>query len=84
MADTLVSLEEDANTLKQAQRAANAAAATRRDTMSRYQLGSTQYYATLTAGQQYENATGNTSARARASADTASLFQAMGDPPPCP
>ena len=82
VADTLVSLEEDANTLKQAQRAANAAAATRRDTTSRYQLGSTQYYATLTAGQQYENATVQyVRARAARLADTASLFQAMGDPP---
>ena len=40
VADTLVSLEGDANTLAQAHRAANAAAATRRDTTSRYLLGS--------------------------------------------
>ena len=82
VADALVSLEEDAGTLEQAHRAANAAAATRRDTTSRYQLGSTQFYATLTAGQQYENATVQyVRARAARLADTASLFQAMGDPP---
>jgi NodT family efflux transporter outer membrane factor (OMF) lipoprotein len=82
VADTLVSLEEDANTLAQAHRAANSAAATRRDTTSRYQLGSTQFYATLTAGQQYENATVQyVRARAARLADTASLFQAMGDAP---
>jgi NodT family efflux transporter outer membrane factor (OMF) lipoprotein len=82
VADTLVSLEEDANTLEQTHRAANAAAAMRRDTTSRYQLGSTQFYATLTAGQQYENATVQyVRARAARLTDTASLLQAMGDPP---
>ncbi|HXY96388.1 MAG TPA: efflux transporter outer membrane subunit, partial [Steroidobacteraceae bacterium] len=45
VADTLVSLEEDASTLEQAHRAARAAAAMSRDTTSRYQLGSTQFYA---------------------------------------
>lgn len=82
VADTLVALEEDANTLTQAHRAADAVAAVRRDTTSRYQLGSTQFYATLTAGQQYENATVQyLRARAARLADTASLFQAMGDLP---
>jgi NodT family efflux transporter outer membrane factor (OMF) lipoprotein len=82
VADTLVSLEEDADTLNQAHRSANAAEAASRNTTSRYQLGSTQFYATLTAGQQYENATVQyVRARAARLADTAALFQAMGDPP---
>ncbi len=82
VADTLVSLEEDADTVQQAHRAAVAAAAAHRDTTSRYQLGSTQFYATLSAGQQYENANVQyIRARAARLADTASLFQAMGDAP---
>jgi outer membrane protein TolC len=82
VADAMVALQEDANTLQQAHRAADAAAAVGRDTTSRYQLGSTQFYATLTAGQQYENATVQyVRARAARLADTASLFQAMGDLP---
>jgi NodT family efflux transporter outer membrane factor (OMF) lipoprotein len=82
VADTLVALDEDANTLTQTQRAMRAAAAANRDTAARYQLGSTQFYATLTAGQQYENANVQfIRARAARLSDTASLFQAMGDPP---
>jgi NodT family efflux transporter outer membrane factor (OMF) lipoprotein len=81
VADTLVSLDEDANTLVQAQRAATAAHAMQRDTESRYRLGATQYYATLTAGQQYQNASVQyVRARAARLADTAALFESMGDP----
>jgi NodT family efflux transporter outer membrane factor (OMF) lipoprotein len=81
IADTLVSLDEDANTLVQAQRAATAAYAMQRDTESRYRLGATQYYATLTAGQQYQNASVQyVRARAARLADTAALFESMGDP----
>jgi NodT family efflux transporter outer membrane factor (OMF) lipoprotein len=82
VADTLVSLDEDANTLLQAQRAAAAAGAAQRDTESRYRLGGTSFYATLTAGQQYQNA-GVQYVRARAArlADTAALLEAMGNPP---
>jgi NodT family efflux transporter outer membrane factor (OMF) lipoprotein len=43
VADTLVSLEEDANTLAQAQRAAAAAHSVQFDTESRYQLGATPF-----------------------------------------
>jgi NodT family efflux transporter outer membrane factor (OMF) lipoprotein len=82
VADTLVALEEDANTLKQVQRAESAARDMRSDTQSRYKLGATPFYATLTAGQQYES-THVQYIRARASrlADTAALFDSMGDPP---
>ena len=81
VADTLVSLDEDANTLTQTQRAEAAAHAASSDTVSRYKLGATPYYATLTAGQQYQNARVQV-ARARASrlADTAALFDSMGNP----
>jgi NodT family efflux transporter outer membrane factor (OMF) lipoprotein len=81
VADTLVSLDEDANTLVQTQRAETAAQSLNGDTEARYRLGATAYYATLTAGQQYQNARVQV-ARARASrlADTAALFDSMGNP----
>jgi NodT family efflux transporter outer membrane factor (OMF) lipoprotein len=82
VADTLVSLEEDGNTLAQTQRAETAAHATSSDTESRYKLGATPFYATLTAGQQYESAhVQYIRARAARLADTAALFDAMGNPP---
>jgi NodT family efflux transporter outer membrane factor (OMF) lipoprotein len=82
VADTLVSLDEDANTLFQTQRAEAAARDARGDTDSRYKLGATSFFVTLTAGQQYENARIQ-SVRARAArlADTAALFDSMGNPP---
>jgi NodT family efflux transporter outer membrane factor (OMF) lipoprotein len=82
VADTLVALDEDGNTLVQAQRAATAAYSVQLDTESRYRLGSTPFYATLTAEQQYQSA-GVQYVRARAArlADTAALFESMGDPP---
>jgi NodT family efflux transporter outer membrane factor (OMF) lipoprotein len=85
VADTLVSLEEDANTLRQTQRAQAAAHDTQSDTEARYKLGATPFYATLTAGQQYESArVQNIRARASRLADTAALFDSMGDPPVAP
>jgi NodT family efflux transporter outer membrane factor (OMF) lipoprotein len=82
VADTLVSLEEDANTVQQTQRAEAAAHDTQSDTESRYKLGATPFYATLTAGQQYESAhVQYIRARASRLADTAALFDSMGDPP---
>jgi NodT family efflux transporter outer membrane factor (OMF) lipoprotein len=82
VADTLASLEEDANTVLQAQRAAAAAGAARRDTESRYKLGATPFFATLTAGQQYQSAAVQyVRARTARLADTAALFDSMGDPP---
>jgi len=81
VADTLVSLDGDATTLAQTQRAETAAQSLNGDTEARYKLGATAYYATLTAGQQYQNARVQV-ARARASrlADTAALFDSMGNP----
>jgi NodT family efflux transporter outer membrane factor (OMF) lipoprotein len=81
VADTLVALDEDANTLAQTQRAEAAAREAHGDTESRYKLGATPFYATLTAGQQYQSARVQ-SIRARASrlADTAVLFDSVGEP----
>jgi NodT family efflux transporter outer membrane factor (OMF) lipoprotein len=82
VADTLVSLDGDADTLVQTQRAETAAGEARSDTESRYKLGAISFYVTLTAGQQYQNARLQV-VRARASrlADTAALFDSMGNPP---
>jgi NodT family efflux transporter outer membrane factor (OMF) lipoprotein len=82
VADTLVSLDEDANTLVQTQRAETAAHDAQGDTDSRYRLGSTAFFVTLTAGQQYQNAhIQHVRARASRLADTAALFDSMGNPP---
>ncbi len=82
IADTLVALDEDANTLTQTQRAEVAARAMSGDTEARYKLGATPFYATLTAGQQYQAAhVQYIRARASRLADTAALFDSMGDPP---
>lgn len=82
VADTLVALDEDANTLVQTQRAEAAARAMSSNTESRYKLGATPFYATLTAGQQYQAAyVQSVRARAARLADTAALFDSMGDPP---
>jgi len=82
VADTLVSLDEDANTLVQTRRAETAARDTRTNTESRYKLGATPYYATLTAGQQYQSAhVQYIRSRAARLADTAALFDSMGNPP---
>ena len=81
VADTLVSLDEDANTLAQTHRAAGAAESLHRDTESRYKLGATPFYATLTAGQQFQSAKVQyVRARAAQLADTAALLDSMGDP----
>jgi len=82
VADTLVALDEDANTIVQVQRAEAAARDARANTESRYKLGATPFYATLTAGQQYQNVhVQYIRARAARLADTAALFDSMGDPP---
>ncbi|MEP6885580.1 MAG: efflux transporter outer membrane subunit [Gammaproteobacteria bacterium] len=83
VADTLVSLEEDANTLNQTRRAVTATESLQSNTESRYRLGATSFYATLTAAQQYQNARVQyLRARAARLADTAALFDSMGNPPP--
>ena len=82
VADTLVALQEDANTLSQAERAEAAARETRANTESRYKLGAAPFYATLTAGQQYSSAhVQYVRARAERLADTAALLDSMGEPP---
>jgi NodT family efflux transporter outer membrane factor (OMF) lipoprotein len=79
VADTLVSLEEDANTLSQTSRAAAAAGSMQRNTEARYRLGATSFYATLTSAQQYQSAkVQQLRARAARLADTAVLFDSMG------
>jgi NodT family efflux transporter outer membrane factor (OMF) lipoprotein len=82
VADTLASLEADADALDQSRRAAEAALQTRRDTEARYRLGALPWVAALSASQQYESARASL-ARARGArlADTASLFQSMGEIP---
>ena len=82
VADRLATLDEDADTLRQAERAAEAARLADADMTLRYKLGSVPFSATLAAGRQYQNAR-VTLLRARAArlSDTALLFQAMGDPP---
>ncbi|HXA35287.1 MAG TPA: efflux transporter outer membrane subunit [Steroidobacteraceae bacterium] len=81
VADLLVSLQEDANALNQTHRAWSATETMQRDTQTRYQLGGTSFYATLSAGQQYQNAyLQYVRARTSRLADTAALLDAMGDP----
>jgi len=80
VADTLVSLEADAATYTQTQRAATAAQALRQDSQARYRLGSSPFYATLTAGQQaLQSQVEYIQARAARLSDTAALFDAMGE-----
>ena len=83
VADTLVSLEEDAHTLDATRRAAEAARALEQDSDARYRLGSLPLFAVLSAREQYQNAAVQ-DARARAArlADSAALFDAMGEPTP--
>jgi outer membrane protein TolC len=82
VADTLASLEADADALDQSRRAADAALQTQSDTQARYRLGALPWVAALSASQQYESARASL-ARARGArlADTASLFQSMGEVP---
>jgi NodT family efflux transporter outer membrane factor (OMF) lipoprotein len=81
VADTLVSLEEDANALAQSERAANAARDMDRDAEARYHLGASALYAALTARQQYQSANVQyVRARAARLSDTAALFVSMGKP----
>jgi outer membrane protein TolC len=65
----------------QTQRAESAARETKANSESRYKLGSTPFYATLTAGQQFESTHVQTiRARAGRLADSAVLLDSMGDP----
>ena len=81
VADTLVSLEEDGNTLAEARRAADAAQALQQDSDSKYQLGSIPLFTALAARQQFQSANVQyVRARAARLADSAALLDAMGDP----
>ena len=82
VADTFASLQADTDALDQSRRAADAALQTQSDTEARYRLGALPWVAALSAGQQYESARASL-ARARGArlADTASLFQSMGEVP---
>ena len=83
VADTLAVLEEDANGLAQASRAANAAHDLARDSEARYQLGAAPLAHLLSARQQFQDARVQyLRARAARLADTAALFDSMGEPPP--
>jgi NodT family efflux transporter outer membrane factor (OMF) lipoprotein len=78
VADTLVSLEEDAH-------AADAARVLQQDSESRYRLGSVPLFAVLSAREQYQSAAVQDSrARAARLADSAALFDAMGEAPKAP
>jgi len=81
VADTLESLDEDAATLVQVERSAEAAWAANQNTEARYKLGATPFYATLTAGQQYRSANVQViRATAARLADTAALLDSLGEP----
>lgn len=80
VADTLVALETDEAALAQARRGAAATRALRDDLDARHQLGSAPLVAALTAREQHES-TQLELIRAEAArlADTANLYQALGD-----
>jgi NodT family efflux transporter outer membrane factor (OMF) lipoprotein len=85
VADTLVSLEEDARTLAATRRAAEAAQALENDSESMHRLGSLPLSAVLSAREQHQSAIVQDSrARAARLADSAALFDAMGEPPATP
>jgi outer membrane protein TolC len=82
VADTLASLEHDAQSLDAANVAARSAQGVFNDTSARYRLGALPVASTRSSEQQWRNAQLDeiryTSARLT---DTAALFQAMGNPP---
>ncbi|WP_345814319.1 efflux transporter outer membrane subunit [Paraburkholderia sp. PREW-6R] len=82
VADTLAALEHDAQALDAASIAARSAQGVFEDTAGRYRLGAVPIAAARSSEQQYRNAQLDeiryTSARLT---DTATLFQAMGNPP---
>jgi NodT family efflux transporter outer membrane factor (OMF) lipoprotein len=79
VADTLHALEQDADGLKTAVAARDAAKVTLDLTARQVQVGYTSYLALLTAEQSYQQAVINVvQAQANRYADTAALFQALG------
>jgi len=79
VADTLNALQQDANALKTAAAAKEAAAVTLDLTKKQYQTGYVNYLGLLNAEQSYQQALINlVQAQANRYADTAALFQALG------
>lgn len=83
VADTLVSLDEDAKELEQTQRSAEALKEVQQEIEGRYAQGAAPLYAVLGARSQYQNAyVTHVAARAARLADSAALLDAMGNPAP--
>ncbi len=79
VADTLHALYQDADTLKAAAAAKDAASVTLELSKKQYQAGYASYLAVLSAEQAYQQAVMNlVQAQANRYADTAALFQALG------
>lgn len=82
VADTLTALQQDALALQAAQAASAAAEQSHADAQSRYRLGAVSYPATLLSEQRWQNARlTDIQASAARLADTAALYQAMGEAP---
>jgi NodT family efflux transporter outer membrane factor (OMF) lipoprotein len=82
VADTLVSLDEDAKELEQTQRSADALKEVQQELEGRYAQGSAPVYTVLGARSQYQNAyVTYVAARATRLTDSAALLDAMGNPP---
>jgi NodT family efflux transporter outer membrane factor (OMF) lipoprotein len=81
VADTLVSLDEDAKEFDQTQRSADALKEIQQELEGRYAAGSASLYAVLGARSQYQNAyVTYVAARAARLTDSAALLDAMGNP----
>ena len=81
VADTLVSLEDDARELEQTRRSAAALKGVQDELEGRYTSGAATLYAVLGARSQYQNAyVAYLAARAARLTDSAALLDAMGDP----
>jgi NodT family efflux transporter outer membrane factor (OMF) lipoprotein len=80
VADTLVSLDEDANELAQTQRSTEALKEIQQEAEGRYAQGAVPLYAVLGARSQYQNAyVTYVAARATRLTDSAALLDAMGN-----
>ena len=81
VADTLVSLDEDANELAQTERSTEALKEIQQEAEGRYAQGAVPLYAVLGARSQYQNAyVTYVAARATRLTDSAALLDAMGNP----
>jgi NodT family efflux transporter outer membrane factor (OMF) lipoprotein len=81
VADTLVSLDDDAKELEQTRRSADALKEVQEELEGRYASGAAPLYAVLGARSQYQSAyVSYVSARATRLTDSAALLDAMGNP----